>query len=108
MKFLLRSFIVLAIAVGAGVVLYYAVQALPGDSPTSNPPGIQLPPENGRTPSQNLPPRPERPENDGGFRLRSIFGIASRALMFSVLVFVAVLAKNLLFEKKSDKKNTAD
>jgi len=44
--------------------------------------------------------RPERPEKNGGIRWRSLLRIARRVLVFSLLVFAAVLAKNYIFERK--------
>jgi hypothetical protein len=109
MKFLLRSLLVLAIAVTFGLVLYYAVQALPGIS-SSAPPGARLRPEAGGNEPGRTSPGPERRETDrgGGIRLRSLLGIARRVLLFSVLVFVSVLAKNLIFEKRVFKKRSPD
>lgn len=101
MKFLLRSLLVLAVAVVFGMGLYYAVRVLPTDSP--NPPSseIQRPPENGTNASGSSTPRKERPEKDrGGFGLRSILGFARRVIVFSVMVFAAVLARNYIFERK--------
>ena len=108
MKFLLRSFVVLAIAVAVGVVLYYAVQALPSDSLTSNPSANQLPAENGKNAPKNLPPRPTENNRGGGIRWRSVLGIARRTIIFTVIVFVGVIAKNFLFERKPNKKKMAD
>lgn len=108
MKFLLRSLLVLAVAVACGIVLYYAVQALPGGSP--NPPTARIePPANGGSP-QNLPPRQERPENNrgGGFQLRAVIGVAGKTMLFSVLVTVSVLVKNFIFQRNSKSKNSLD
>jgi hypothetical protein len=105
MKFLLRCLLVLAVAIAFGVLLYYSVQALPGASPTR--PGSQLESQTGN----NLPrPRPERPENNrrDGPRLRSMVGVAGKTVLFSVLVFVAVLGKNCIFERKSGTKTNSD
>jgi hypothetical protein len=105
MKFLLRSLLVLAIAVLFGIVLYYAVQALPGVS--FNPPaGARLRPEGERNEPDRTAPGPERRENDrgGGIRLRSLLDVARRMILFSVLVFVSILAKNLIFERRLFKK----
>jgi hypothetical protein len=109
MKFLLRSLLVLAIAVVFGVVLYYAVQALPGIS-FNPPPGARLRPEEGRNEPDRTAPKPERRENDrgGGIRLRSLFGVVGKVIQFSVLVFVSVLAKNLIFERRLFKKRPPD
>src|SRR6266498_3451193 len=101
MRFLLRSLLVLAVALAFGIVLYYAVQALPGSSP--NQPGAQPVAQNGGTVPQNRPPRPEGREDDpgGGFRLRSIVGVIGKVILFSVLVTISVLAKNFIFERNS-------
>ncbi len=103
MKFLLRCLLVLAIAVALGVMLYYAVQALPGASPSSSAPGTQLEPQSGNNAPENSGPRPEGRGNDrgGGIRLRSVIGIVDKAILFSVIVFVSVIAKNIVFQKKS-------
>lgn len=97
MKFLLRCLLVLMVAVAFGVLLYYSVQTLPGASPAR--PGAQL--ENGNN-AQNPGPRPERPDNRrrDGPRLRSIVGVMGKTILFSVLVFVAVLGKNFVFRKR--------
>ena len=104
MKFILRSLLVLAVAVVFGLVLYYAVRALPNDSPPSRPnPGIQTHNEN------TVPrPRPERSENDrgGGTGRRFVLGLARRILVFSALIFFAVLGKNYIFERKPLGKKT--
>lgn len=102
MKFLLRCLLVLAIAVALGAMLYYAVQALPGASPSLRPPGTQLEPQNGNNTPQNPGPRPEERGNDrgGGIRLRSVIGILGKAILFSVIVLVSVIAKNIVFQKK--------
>jgi hypothetical protein len=108
MKFLLRSLLVLAVAAAVGIILYFAVQALPGGPQTS--PGARVePPAAGNAP-QNLPPRQERPENDrgSGFRPRALLGVAGKAILFSVLVTVSVLAKNFIFERKAKQKNSPD
>ena len=104
MKFLFRSLLVLAVAIAFGFTLYYAVQTLPNDAPSPRPnPNIQ--PQNGSN-----TPRPERAENDrgGGIGLRSILGLARRILVFSALIFFAVLGKNYLFERKPTRKKTPD
>ena len=100
MKFLLRCLLVLAIAVALGVMLYYAVQALPGASPSLSAPGAQLEPQNG-----NNAPRPEgsRDDQGGGIRPRSVVGVVGKAILFSVIVFVSVIAKNIVFQKKPSK-----
>ena len=107
MKFLLRCLIVLAVAVAFGVILYYAVQALPG---ATNPPVVQRPPENGQAPPQNSPARPERPESSrgNGISLRSILGFGSKMILFSAIVAIAVFTKNLIFERKPNKRTTKD
>jgi hypothetical protein len=99
MKFLLRSLLVLAIAVIFGVVLYYAVQALPGIS-LNSPPGARLQPLEGRKEPDRNAPRPERRENGGRGVSRFILDVTRRILLFSALVFVSVLAKNLIFERR--------
>src|SRR5512140_2587538 len=99
MKFLLRSLLVLAIAVIFGVVLYFAVQALPGVS-LNSPPGARLqPPEGRKEPDRNAPTQ-ERRENDRRGATRSILSVIGRILLFSALVFVCVLAKHLIFERR--------
>jgi hypothetical protein len=104
MKFLVRSVLVLAVAVAFGALLYYAVRALPNDSPNPRP--------NADVQSQNKnpAPRPERSENNrgGGIGLRSILGLARRILVFSALVFFAVLGKNYIFERKAFGKKRRD
>jgi hypothetical protein len=101
MKFLSRCLLVLAVAFAFGALLYYTVQALPGASPISPRPGVQLEPQNGNAP-QNPVSRPERPENKrrDGPRLRSIAGVIGKTALFSVLVFAAVLGKNFIFAKR--------
>jgi hypothetical protein len=103
MKFLLRSLLALAIAVVCGVVLYYAVQALPGIT-INPPPGARLRPEGGRNEPDRTAPGPERRENDRHGESRSLLAIARRVILFSVLVFVSVVAKNLVFERRLFKK----
>ena len=105
MKFLLRSLLVLAIAIVSGVILYYAVQALPGIS-SNPPPGARLQPEGERNEPDRNAPRPERRENDrrAASVSRSLLAIARRMILFSVLVLVSVLAKNLIFERRLFKK----
>jgi hypothetical protein len=99
MKFLLRCLLVLAVAVAFGVLLYYSVQALPGASPAR--PGSQLESQNVNN-AQIPGPRPERSENNrrDGPRLRSVVGVIGKTILFSVLVFVAVLGKNFVFRKR--------
>ncbi len=104
MKFLLRCLLVLAVAVAIGLILYYAVQALPGTSPSSNPPGTQLETQNGSNAPDNPRPEPPRNERGGGFRLRSVVGIAGKAILFSIIVFVSVMAKNIVFERAPNRK----
>ena len=99
MKFLLRSLLVLAIAVIFGVVLYYAVQALPGIS-FNSPPGARLQPQEGRNGPDRIAPRSERRENDRRGWSRSVLSVVRRTLLFSALVFVSVLANNLIFERR--------
>ena len=105
MKFMLRSLIVFAAAVGLGVMLYFAVQALPNDSRQSNPPASETGPQNGSTAPGNQSSRPDRPENNRGegIRWRAIGRIARRTLLFSAIVFVSVLAKNVLFGRGAKK-----
>ncbi len=105
MKFLLRCFLVLGIAVLLGILLYYTVQALPGATPALSRPGSRLESQSGN----NVPgptPRPEHPENERGDgpRLRSILGIFAKIALFTILVFVAVLAKRFVFERKPGRK----
>src|SRR5215216_4555922 len=104
MKFLFRSVLVLAVAIAFGFTLYYAVQALPNDTPTPRP-NANIQTQNG-----NNTPHPERAENDrgGGIGLRSILGLARHILMFSALIFFAVLLKNYVFERKPTRKKTSD
>ena len=108
MKFLLRSFIVLVVAVIVGLALYYAVQALPNDPPRFGPPNAQSQSENGQRP-ENPGSRPERREGDRnrGFSLRSLVGLAGRVVLFSVLVFGAVIGKNILFDRKPNGNKTS-
>jgi hypothetical protein len=107
MKFILRCLIVLAVAVAFGILLYYVVQALPG---TPNLPAAQRPPQNGQSAPQNVPPRPERPENDRGrgIGIGSLVGVLGRILLFSVIVAVAVYGKNLLFGRRPTQKTPED
>jgi hypothetical protein len=98
MKFLLRSLLVLAVAVAFGVVLYYAVQALPGGS-KPNPSRVNTRPEGAKNVPQNPASRPERPENRVGFRWRSVLQVTRRAIVFSLLVFISVLAKDFIFKR---------
>ncbi|MGE5642202.1 MAG: hypothetical protein ACM3Y8_04240 [Byssovorax cruenta] len=110
MKFLIRSLLVLAVAAIFGLVLYYAVQALPNDSPNPRP-NANLQPQNGNNAAENPAPRPERSENDrggGGIGLRFFFGLARRILVFSAMIFFAVLGKNYIFERKVFGKKTQD
>ena len=109
MKFLFRSLVVLSIAVAFGAILYFAVRALPSDSP-NRPPNTSIQPGSGRNALQNPMPRPGRPENNrgGGNRWRLILSLARRVVTFSVLIFVAVLGKNYLFDRKPNKKKTSD
>ncbi len=97
MKFLLRSLLVLGIAVVLGVVLYYAVQALPGVS-FNSPSGFRLQPPETRNELDRNAPRLERRDDDRRGVGRSILSVAKRILLFSALVFVSVLARNLIFE----------
>lgn len=107
MKFLLRSLLVLGIAVVFGVVLYYAVQALPGIS-FNSPSGIRLQPQEERKEPDRNAPRPAGRENDRRGLRRSILAVTRRILLFSALVFVSVLAKNLIFERRLFKKRPPD
>ena len=102
MKFLLRCLLVLAVAVVCGVGLYYAVQALPNGSPT-----VVLTRRRPETQKENSVPVNPRPRSNGsesnlfgGFRPRAVVGSAGKAVLFSVIVFIAVIAKNLIFERK--------
>lgn len=106
MKFILRCLIVFAVAVVLGVVLYYAVQALPNDSRAVNPPAGGAASQNSLSASGNQTSRPKRRENNRseGIRWGSIGRIARRTFMVSVIVFVAVLAKNFLFGRKPNSK----
>jgi hypothetical protein len=109
MKFLLRCLLVLVIAAILGGVLYYAVQALPG-GPGNRPPDSRLRPDGDRNAFNRTESRPERPENNSsaGVRWRSLLQIAWRVVMFSVLVFLSILAKNLVFGKRPGRKDSAD
>jgi hypothetical protein len=103
MKLLPRSLLVLAIAVVCGVVLYYSVQALPGIS-INPPPGARFRVEGGRKEPDRTTPGPERRENDLRGASRSLLAVVRRFILFSVLVFVSVVAKNLIFEGRLFKK----
>jgi hypothetical protein len=107
MKILLRSLLVLAVAVVLGVVFYYAIQALPGLS-FNPPPGARLRPEAGRNVPDRTAPRPEHRENERGRGSLSLLAAAGRVVLFSVLVFVSVLGKNLIFEGRLFKKRSPD
>jgi hypothetical protein len=107
MKFLLRSLLVLAIAVIFGIVLYYTVQALPGIS-VNGPAGVRLQPQEARNEPDRNAPRPERHQNDRRGASRSILAVVQRILLFSALVFVSVLAKNLIFERRLFRKRPPD
>jgi hypothetical protein len=106
MKFLLRCLLVLGIATVLGALLYYTVQALPGATPR---PGARLETQNGNNVT-NPGPRPERPENNrnDGPRLRSMVGVIGKTILFSVLVFAAVIGKNFIFERKLGRKSLGD
>jgi hypothetical protein len=108
MRFLLRSLLVLAVAAAVGIMLYYAVQALPGGPQNSPGPRVE-PPAGGKAP-QNPAPRQERPESDrrSGFRPRALLGVAGKTVLFAVLVTISILAKNFIFERKSKAKNSPD
>jgi hypothetical protein len=103
-KFFFRSLLVFAVAAGLGVILYFAVQALPNDSRPASPAASQDLPA-----PRNQTSRPERPENNRneGIRWGSIARVARRAFLFSVIVFVTVLAKNFLFGRGSNSKKIA-
>jgi hypothetical protein len=106
MKFLLRCLLVLGIATVLGALLYYTVQALPG---ASTRPGTPLETQNGNN-APNPGSRPERPENNrnDGPRLRSMVGVIGKTILFSVLVFAAVIGKNFIFERKPGRKLADD
>lgn len=109
MKFLLRSLLVLAVAAAFGVLLYYSVQALPGSS-SSPPAGARLQPEGGRSDTSRAATLPEHTENSGrkSLRWRSLLQVARRIVLFSALVLISVFGKNILFGRKTGKRNTAD
>jgi len=108
MKFIYRSIIVFAVAIGIGMVLYFAVQALPNDSRPANPPANGAAHQNGLTSPGNQTSRPERPENNRneGIRWRSLARIARRTFVFAVIVFITVLAKNSVFDRESRAKKS--
>ena len=105
MKFILRSLIVFAAAVGLGVMLYFAIQALPNDPQQVNPPPNGTAPQSGSTAPGDQTSRPNRPENNRTTVIRwgAIARIARRTLWFSGIVFVTVLAKNIAFGRKAKK-----
>lgn len=109
MKFLLRCLLTLGVAVALSVLLYYAVQAVSDASPERHPNVGNVPPVTHNT-TENPAPRPERPENNpnGGIRLRSLLGIVKRIIIFSVLVFASVLAKNIIFRRNTNQRKPAD
>ena len=109
MKFILRSLVVLTVAIAFGAVLYFAVRALPSDSPKP-PPNANVRPESGRNLPQNPPPRTERSENNRNRALgwRLLLGLGRRIVVFSMLIFAAVLGKDYIFKRKPNKKKTAD
>jgi hypothetical protein len=109
MKFLLRSLLVLAIAILSGVMLYYAVQQLPGAG-ANRPPGTVFRPEENRTRPENISPRSSRPQGDrrNGLRWQSLLQIGRRVLVFSTLMLVSVLGKNLIFDRRPKRKNSPD
>ena len=110
MKFLFRFLIVSVVAAGLGFVLYYAVQALPNDFPPTGSSAVEVTPPNGLNEPGNLTSRPERPENnrDGGIRWGSIARIGRDTILFAVLVFFAVLAKNFLFSREANPKRSVE
>jgi hypothetical protein len=98
MKFLLRSLLVLAIAIASGLALYYAVQALPTVS--AGPTGIRLEPQRAGNATENPTPRLERPKGDrDGIHWRSLLGVAGKTVIFSILVFISVIAERIIFRK---------
>jgi len=105
MKFILRSLVVFAAAVALGLMLYFAIQALPNDSRPATSPANGTGPQNGSTLPGSQSSRPDRPENDRaeGIRWNAIGRIARRTILFSAIVFVAVLAKKVLFGKATKK-----
>lgn len=107
MKFVLRSLLVLAVAVVSGLVLYYAVQALPAIS--AGPTGIRIEPQNAGNTPENPTPRPDRPETDqGGIRWRSLFGVARQIIVFSILVFISVMTERIVFRKRPVRQEKTD
>jgi hypothetical protein len=98
MKFILRFLTVLAVAVGLGLLLYFAVEALPNNSRASR--GGSTP-RGGLTTPESQTSRAERPEGNRneGIRWRAIARVARRTFVFVVIVFVAILAKNSLFDR---------
>jgi hypothetical protein len=107
MRFLLRSLIVLAIAILSGLALYYAVQALPTVS--SGPTGIRPEPQSAGNATENPMPRPERSEGDlDGIRWRSLVGVAGKTVVFSILVFISVIAERIIFRKTPVPKKKTD
>ncbi|HSL43558.1 MAG TPA: hypothetical protein VK897_09005 [Anaerolineales bacterium] len=110
MNFLLRFLLVMAVVVGIGFALYYAVQALPGDSPQANQnqsAGGSLS-QNNSSASENTTSRTERPQNNrnAGIRWRSITRIARRTFMFAIIVLMTVLAKGVVFGRESNTKKS--
>ena len=105
MKFIVRSLLVFAAAVGLGVILYFAVQALPNESRPANPPANETGPQNSSTLPESQTSRPDRPENNRGegIRWNAMGRIARRMILFSAIVFVAVLAKKVLFGRATKK-----
>ena len=106
MKFSIRALVVSAVAVGLGIILYFAVQALPNDSRPANSstggPALQ----NGVNAPGSQTSRPERPGNNRneGIRWRSLVRIARRTFTFSIIVLLTVFAKNFLFPKARNSK----
>lgn len=99
MKFLFRFFLVLVVAVGVGAVLFYIVQALPGNPSEPNPPQSQVA-------SEGPALQPEKPTRDRGIniRWRSLLELAQRVLVFAVMVVVSVIGKNIIFGKTPARK----
>jgi len=106
MKFLFRSFIVLAVAVGLGFLLYFAVQALPNNSPATNSPTSEVAPQNGLNSPENPISRPASParNRNGGIRWGSLGRMARRIIVFAVIVFIGVIGINLVFGRRLNKK----
>ena len=109
MRFLMRCLLTLGVAVVLGVLLYYAVQAVSDASPQQRQHIGNAPPVASNA-AENPATRPARPENNsgGGVRGRSLLQIAKRIVIFSVLVFASVLARNLIFNRKPSQRKPTD